>query len=50
MSVVADDIVRIATVDKARGYWTTVFRRLSPVLIACAAFAGTLVIPPAIAP
>jgi len=29
MSVVADDIVRIATVDKARGYCATVFRRLS---------------------
>src|ERR1043166_4235605 len=38
MSVVAEDIVRIATVDKARGYWTTVFRRLSrdPVSVACA--------------
>ena len=29
MSLVAEDIVRIATVDKTRGYWATVFRRLS---------------------
>jgi peptide/nickel transport system permease protein len=38
MSVVADDIVRIATVDKARGYWTTVFRRLArdKVRVVCA--------------
>ena len=38
MSVVADDIVRIATVDKARGYWATVFRRLSrdKVSVVCA--------------
>jgi peptide/nickel transport system permease protein len=38
MSVVADDIVRIATVDKARGYWTTVFRRLArdKVSVVCA--------------
>ena len=38
MSVVADDIVRIAAVDKARGYWSSVFRRLSrdPVSVACA--------------
>src|SRR6185295_8721711 len=39
MSLVADDIVRIATVDKARGYWANVFRRLArdPVSITCAA-------------
>ena len=38
MSVVADDIVRIATVDKARGYWGTVLRRLSrdKVSVTCA--------------
>ena len=38
MSAVADDLVRIATVDKARGYWTTVFRRIArdPVSMACA--------------
>jgi peptide/nickel transport system permease protein len=37
MSAVTD-IVRIATVEKARGYWTTVFRRLSRdrVSVACA--------------
>ena len=28
MSAVADDLVRIAKVDKARGYWATVGRRL----------------------
>ena len=39
MSVVADDIVRIATVEKTRGYWATVFRRLArdKVSVACAA-------------
>ena len=38
MSVVADDLVRIAAVDKARGYWATVLRRLSrdPVSVVCA--------------
>ena len=38
MSLVADDIVRIATVDKARGYWATVFRRLArdKVSVVCA--------------
>src|ERR1044072_151924 len=38
MSLVANDIVRIATVDKARGYWATVFRRLSrdKVSVVCA--------------
>ena len=38
MSAVADDLVRIAVADKARGYWTTVFRRLScdPVSVTCA--------------
>jgi peptide/nickel transport system permease protein len=38
VSVVAQDIVRIAVIDKARGYWGTVFRRLSrdPVSVACA--------------
>ena len=29
MSAVAEDLVRIATVEKARGYWATVFRRLT---------------------
>ncbi len=39
MSVVADDLVRIATIEKARGYWTTVARRLTrdPVSVGCAA-------------
>lgn len=38
MSVVAEDIVRIATVEKARGYWANVWRRLSrdPVSVICA--------------
>src|SRR4029077_6456010 len=38
MSAVTDDLVRIAVVDKARGYWATVFRRLSrdPVSVICA--------------
>jgi peptide/nickel transport system permease protein len=38
MSVVADDLMRIATVEKVRGYWASVFRRLSrdPVSVACA--------------
>src|SRR5262245_15610861 len=38
MSAVADDFVRIAAVEKARGYWTTVARRLArdPVSVACA--------------
>ena len=39
MSAVADDFVRIAAVDKARGYWGTVGRRLTrdPVSVGCAA-------------
>ena len=38
MSAVADDPVRLAAVEKTRGYWGTVFRRLSgdPVSVACA--------------
>lgn len=38
MSAVAEDIVRIAIVDKARGYWATVGRRLvrDPVSVVCA--------------
>jgi peptide/nickel transport system permease protein len=38
MSAVADDFVRIAKVDKARGYWTSVGRRLTrdPVSVGCA--------------
>jgi peptide/nickel transport system permease protein len=39
MSAVAEDIVRIAIVDKARGYWATVGRRLvrDPVSVVCGA-------------
>jgi peptide/nickel transport system permease protein len=38
MSAVADDLVRIAVIDKVRGYWTNVGRRLTrdPVSVACA--------------
>ena len=38
MSAVAEDLVRIAAVDKARGYWGTVLRRLSrdKVSVTCA--------------
>jgi len=38
MSVVANELVRIAVVDKARGYWTSVGRRLmrDPVSVLCA--------------
>jgi len=38
MSAIAEDVVRIATVAKARGYWGTVLRRLTrdPVSVGCA--------------
>src|SRR5262245_61267827 len=38
MSAIAEDVVRVATVEKSRGYWGTVFRRLSrdPVSVGCA--------------
>src|SRR4051794_40632788 len=38
MSAVAEELVRIAVVDKARGYWSSVFRRLSrdPLSVVCA--------------
>jgi peptide/nickel transport system permease protein len=38
VSVIADDLVRIVQVPKARGYWTTVARRLlrHPVSVTCA--------------
>jgi peptide/nickel transport system permease protein len=38
MSAVADDIVRLAKVERARGYWATVGRRLlrDPVSVGCA--------------
>jgi peptide/nickel transport system permease protein len=37
MSVIADDLVRIATVEKTRGYWATVGRRLmrDPMSVVC---------------
>jgi peptide/nickel transport system permease protein len=39
MSAIADDLVRIAKTDKARGYWASVGRRLmrDPVSVGCAA-------------
>jgi len=39
MSAVAEDVVRIARIEKTRGYWATVGRRLTrdPVNVACAA-------------
>jgi peptide/nickel transport system permease protein len=39
MSAIADDFVRIAKTDKARGYWASVGRRLmrDPVSVGCAA-------------
>jgi peptide/nickel transport system permease protein len=38
MSAVADDFVRVAAIEKARGYWATVGRRLTrdPVSVGCA--------------
>jgi peptide/nickel transport system permease protein len=38
MSAVADDFVRVAAIEKARGYWATVGRRLArdPVSVGCA--------------
>src|SRR5437868_9037101 len=53
MSVVADSsLVRIATVEKVRGYWTTVLRRLSrdPVSMACAAIIVILALAAILAP
>jgi peptide/nickel transport system permease protein len=52
MSAVAEDIVRIATVDKARGYWSTVFRRLSrdPVSMTCAAIIAAIALAAILAP
>ena len=52
MSAVADDLVRIATVEKARGYWATVFRRLSrdPVSVACATIILLIVLAAIFAP
>src|SRR4029077_21287255 len=52
MSAVAEDLVRIAVVDKARGYWATVFRRLSrdPVSMVCATLLIIIVLAAILAP
>jgi peptide/nickel transport system permease protein len=52
MSVVAEDIVRSAVVDKARSYWSTVFRRLSrdPVSMTCAAIIAAIALAALLAP
>ena len=52
MSAVAEDFARIATVEKARGYWATVFRRLSrdPVSMACATIIALIVLAAIFAP
>jgi peptide/nickel transport system permease protein len=52
MSVVTQDLVRIAAVDKARGYWGTVLRRLSrdPVSVACATILILIVLAAILAP
>jgi peptide/nickel transport system permease protein len=52
MSAVAEDFVRIATVEKARGYWATVFRRLSrdPVSMGCATIIALIVLAAIFAP
>jgi peptide/nickel transport system permease protein len=52
MSVVADSLVRIVTVEKARGYWGTVFRRLSrdPVSVTCATIIAIVALAALLAP
>jgi peptide/nickel transport system permease protein len=52
MSAVADDFVRIAKVDKARGYWATVGRRLlrDPVSVGCALVILTIALAAIFAP
>ena len=52
MSAVAEDFARIATVEKARGYWATVFRRLSrdPVSMGCATIIALIVLAAIFAP
>src|SRR5215468_6330710 len=52
MSVIAEDIVRIASVDKARGYWGTVLRRLlrDPVSVVCGAVLLAIVLAAIFAP
>ena len=52
MSAVADDFVRIAKVEKARGYWATVGRRLlrDPVSVGCALVILTIALAAIFAP
>jgi peptide/nickel transport system permease protein len=52
MSVVADNLVRIATVEKARGYWGTVLRRLSrdPVSMVCLTIIAAIALAALLAP
>ena len=52
MSAVTDDIVRIAKVERARGYWTTVGRRLlrDPVSVGCALVILTIALAAIFAP
>jgi peptide/nickel transport system permease protein len=52
MSAVAENLVRIATVEKARGYWATVGRRLvrDPVSVGCAAVLILIVLAAIFAP
>ena len=52
MSAVADDFLRIAKVDKARGYWATVGRRLmrDPVSVGCALVILTIALAALFAP
>jgi peptide/nickel transport system permease protein len=52
MSAVADDLNRIATVEKTRGYWASVFRRLSrdPVSVTCASIILLILLAAILAP
>jgi len=52
MSALVDDLVRIAKVDRARGYWTTVGRRLirDPVSVGCAGVILVIVLAALLAP
>jgi peptide/nickel transport system permease protein len=52
MSVVADDFIRIAAAEKARGYWGNVGRRLArdPISVVCAAILVAVVLAAIFAP
>jgi len=52
MSVVVGDLPRLATIEKSRGYWTTVGRRLmrDPASIACALILITIALAALLAP